>query len=74
LQPGNYFVLDNPQLPDPVIETFVVVEPTGVAPAPEAAPGQRHGRPIHGGGLSDASAIWGRFVSDADKDLPQMSA
>lgn len=36
LQPGNYFVLDNPQLPDPVIETFVVVEPTGVAPAPEA--------------------------------------
>ncbi|HET9665873.1 MAG TPA: hypothetical protein VFP09_03930, partial [Desertimonas sp.] len=36
LQPGNYFVLDNPQLPDPVIETFVVVEPTGAAPAPEA--------------------------------------
>ena len=36
LQPGNYFVLDNPQLPDPVVETFVVLEPIGVAPAPHA--------------------------------------
>ena len=25
LEPGDYFVLDNPQLPDPVIETFSVV-------------------------------------------------
>ena len=75
LQPGNYFVLDNPQLPDPVIETFVVVEPTGVATRAGgrtwATAWSSHSR---WWAESDASAIWGRFVSDADKDLPQMSA
>ena len=35
LEPGEYFVLDNPQLPDPVIETFTVSPPAGNAPEPE---------------------------------------
>ena len=39
LEPGNYFVLDDPQLPDPVIETFTVVEPQAYGPGrtPRAA-------------------------------------
>ena len=36
LEPGEYFVLDNPQLPDPVIETFTVSAPAGNAPEPES--------------------------------------
>jgi hypothetical protein len=36
LKPGDYFVLDNPQLPDPVIETFTVSAPAGNAPVPES--------------------------------------
>ena len=36
LEPGDYFVLDNPQLPDPVIETFTVVGPVSDAPEPAA--------------------------------------
>ncbi len=36
LEPGEYFVLDNPQLPDPVIETFTVSPPAGNAPEPES--------------------------------------
>ncbi len=36
LEPGEYFVLDNPQLPDPVIETFTVNAPAGNAPEPES--------------------------------------
>jgi hypothetical protein len=35
LDPGNYFVLDNPQLPNPVIERFTVVESQAYADAPE---------------------------------------
>ena len=36
LDPGEYLVIDNPQLPDPVIETFTVSAPAGNAPVPES--------------------------------------
>jgi hypothetical protein len=65
LDPGDYFVLDNPQLPDPVIEPFTVVEPQEYGPEPVAEGTVRIGPnmvialPEH----FDGTGVW-EFVND----------
>ena len=65
LDPGDYFVLDNPQLPDPVIEPFTVVESQAYAPEPDAEGTVRIGPnmviaiPDH----FDGTGVW-EFVND----------
>lgn len=65
LEPGDYFVLDNPQLPDPVVEPFTVVEPQAYAPEPVAEGTIRIGPnmviaiPEH----FDGTGVW-EFVND----------
>jgi hypothetical protein len=67
LEPGNYFVLDNPQLPNPVIEEFTVVEPGAYANAPEPeAEGTIHIGPnmvIAIPDHFDGTGVW-EFVND----------
>jgi hypothetical protein len=65
LEPGDYFVLDNPQLPDPVIKSFTVTNPSTDLPEPESegtvqlGPNMLIGVPER----FDGTGVW-RFVND----------
>ena len=71
LDPGNYFVLDNPQLPDPVIETFTVVESGEPTRRSRTSEGTIHLGPNMVIGVPDdfdGTGVWEFVNDDPDAD------
>ena len=70
LEPGNYFALDNPQLPDPIVEPFTVVDSGSRGRRPDAE-GVVHlgpGMVIHVPEDFDGTGTW-EFVNDDESEV-----